>query len=82
MRDGFEGANVDDIARAAGVSKATLYSYFPDKSHMFMAVLTNECARHSVSGELALAPSHRCALEHDGDPLGLGFGELGDHASV
>ena len=24
MRDGFEGANVDDIARSAGVSKATL----------------------------------------------------------
>ncbi len=32
MSDGFEGASVDDIARAAGVSKATLYSYFPDNS--------------------------------------------------
>lgn len=31
MRDGFEGASVDDIAREAGVSKATLYSYVPDK---------------------------------------------------
>jgi AcrR family transcriptional regulator len=31
MADGFEGASVDDIARAAEVSKATLYSYFPDK---------------------------------------------------
>ncbi|MEO0990187.1 MAG: TetR/AcrR family transcriptional regulator [Pseudomonadota bacterium] len=47
MRDGFEGANVDNIARAAGVSKATLYSYFPDKSHLFQAVLTSECARHA-----------------------------------
>ena len=27
MADGFEGASVDAIARAAGVSKATLYSY-------------------------------------------------------
>ena len=26
LRDGFEGASVDEIARAAGVSKATLYS--------------------------------------------------------
>ncbi len=26
LRDGFDGASVDDIARAAGVSKATLYS--------------------------------------------------------
>lgn len=45
MADGFEGANVDDIARAAGVSKATLYSYFPDKRLLFIEVATTECAR-------------------------------------
>ncbi len=43
LSDGFEGANVDDIARAAGVSKATLYSYFPDKRLLFMEVVTTEC---------------------------------------
>ncbi|MCE8514820.1 TetR/AcrR family transcriptional regulator [Ruegeria pomeroyi] len=43
MNDGFEGANVDDIARAAGVSKATLYSYFPDKRLLFVEVAQNEC---------------------------------------
>ena len=45
MADGFEGASVDDIARAAGVSKATLYSYFPDKRLLFMEVAETECAR-------------------------------------
>lgn len=45
MADGFEGANVDDIARAAGVSKATLYSYFPDKRLLFVEVATTECRR-------------------------------------
>ncbi|MHA6264061.1 TetR/AcrR family transcriptional regulator [Arenibacterium sp. CAU 1754] len=45
LADGFEGASVDDIARAAGVSKATLYSYFPDKRLLFMEVVTNECTR-------------------------------------
>jgi TetR/AcrR family transcriptional repressor of mexJK operon len=35
LREGFEGASVDEIARDAGVSKATLYSYFPDKQHLF-----------------------------------------------
>lgn len=35
LRDGFVAANVDDITKAAGVSKATLYSYFPDKEVMF-----------------------------------------------
>ncbi|WP_439521504.1 TetR/AcrR family transcriptional regulator [Marivita sp.] len=43
LRDGFEGASVDDIARAAGVSKATLYSYFPDKRLLFMEVATRQC---------------------------------------
>ncbi|WP_299618637.1 TetR/AcrR family transcriptional regulator [uncultured Tateyamaria sp.] len=47
MVDGFEGASVDDIAKQAGVSKATLYSYFPDKRLLFMEVANLECARQS-----------------------------------
>jgi TetR/AcrR family transcriptional regulator, mexJK operon transcriptional repressor len=47
LRDGFEGASVDDIARAAGVSKATLYSYFPDKRLLFMEVAKAECRRQA-----------------------------------
>lgn len=47
MRDGFEGASVDDIARAAGVSKATLYSYFPDKCLLFSEVARIECNRQA-----------------------------------
>ncbi len=45
LRDGFERANVDDIAREARVSKATLYSYFPDKRLLFVEVLRSECRR-------------------------------------
>lgn len=48
LRDGFEGAAVDDIAREAGVSKATLYSYFPDKRIMFMEVFRNELASEAA----------------------------------
>lgn len=51
LRDGFEGASVDDIAREAGVSKATLYSYFPDKRLMFMEVFRQELARETRDGE-------------------------------
>lgn len=47
MRDGFEGASVDDIAQAAGVSKATLYNYFADKRLLFMEVLKSECCRQA-----------------------------------
>lgn len=47
MRDGFEGASVDDIAREANVSKATLYSYFPDKRLLFLEVAKCECKAQS-----------------------------------
>jgi len=47
LAKGFEGAGVDDIARAAGVSKATLYAYFPDKRLLFMEVATMECRRQT-----------------------------------
>ena len=44
LRDGFDGASVDDIARAAGVSKATLYSYFSDKRLLFLEIARAEIA--------------------------------------
>lgn len=47
LADGFDGASVDDIARAAGVSKATLYSYFPDKRLMFTEMAKRECNRQA-----------------------------------
>ena len=42
LRDGYAGASVDDITREAQVSKATLYSYFPEKSIMFHAAMQAE----------------------------------------
>lgn len=45
MKHGFEGASVDMIASEAGVSKATLYSYFPDKRVMFKEVVLREIDR-------------------------------------
>lgn len=51
MRDGYEVASVDDIAREAGVSKATLYSYFPDKRMLFMEVARIECLRQTETLE-------------------------------
>jgi len=43
MADGFEGASVDEIARVAGVSKATVYSYFTDKRQLFIEVASRGC---------------------------------------
>ena len=58
MRDGFEGASVDEIAREAGVLKATLYSYFPDKRLLFMEVAKLEL-RPPGRNRLRPAPPRR-----------------------
>ena len=42
MEQGFDGASMNEIARAAGVSKGTLYVYFPDKSRLFEAIVEQE----------------------------------------
>ncbi|WP_298110493.1 TetR/AcrR family transcriptional regulator [Bradyrhizobium sp.] len=39
---GFDGASMGEIARAAGVSKGTLYVYFADKSALFEAIVEEE----------------------------------------
>ncbi|MCX7289237.1 MAG: TetR/AcrR family transcriptional regulator [Rhodobacterales bacterium] len=57
LRDGFERASVDDIAREAGVSKATIYAYFPDKRLMFLEVARTECRRQTEAAEAAIDPS-------------------------
>jgi len=57
MRDGFERASVDDIAREAGVSKATLYAYFPDKRLLFMEIASAECRRQADEAEQRIDPN-------------------------
>ncbi len=39
---GFDGASMGEIARAAGVSKGTLYVYFADKNGLFEAIVEEE----------------------------------------
>ena len=42
MNLGFDGASMGEIARAAGVSKGTLYVYFADKNRLFEAIVERE----------------------------------------
>jgi AcrR family transcriptional regulator len=39
FRDGFMEANLDEVARRAGVAKGTLYRYFDSKAELYVAVL-------------------------------------------
>lgn len=42
-RDGYEGASMADIAREVGVSKGTLYNYFPSKAALFSGFIATGC---------------------------------------
>jgi len=43
---GFDGASMGEIARAAAVSKGTLYVYFADKCALFEAILEQEALQY------------------------------------
>lgn len=68
---GFAAARLDDVALRAGVSKGTLYLYFPSKEELFKAVV-----RAAVLPNLARA--ERAAQRHAGPQAALlgGFVEL------
>jgi TetR/AcrR family transcriptional repressor of mexJK operon len=46
MAQGYGATSMDAVARAAGVSKATLYAHFGAKAQLFMTIVAEECARH------------------------------------
>ena len=50
--EGFEGARMDKIARAAGVNKQLLFYYYQSKAGLFRAVLGRAAAEleHSLAG--------------------------------
>jgi AcrR family transcriptional regulator len=47
MAVGYDAASMGEIAKAAGVSKGTLYVYFRDKDELFEAIVAKECVCHA-----------------------------------
>lgn len=45
MEEGFEAASMNDITRAAGVSKGTIYVYFENKEDLFGSMIERERLR-------------------------------------
>ncbi len=41
FRDGFEAANLDEVAQSAGIAKGTIYRHFESKAELYVAVLSN-----------------------------------------
>jgi AcrR family transcriptional regulator len=56
LAQGFDAASMNDIARAAGVSKGTLYVYFQNKEELFSAIVQEECLFHA-EGAFKLDPA-------------------------
>ncbi|WP_284946800.1 TetR/AcrR family transcriptional regulator [Acidisoma cladoniae] len=54
-RDGYEGASMAQIAKEVGVSKGTLYNYFPSKAALFSAFIAGGCDQ-TLKSILAVAP--------------------------
>src|SRR6201981_176954 len=53
---GYERTSLDAVAKAASVSKLTIYSHFADKETLFKSVIERKCEQHSMShGYLDLA---------------------------
>ncbi len=57
---GYEGARVDELARAAGVNKATLYYQIGDKEAIYHAVITRVLARTANEVCAAVAEAEGC----------------------
>ncbi len=57
FRDGFQHANLNEVAQSAEVAKGTLYRYFENKGDLYVAVLAeNGAAFESKMREVAKQP--------------------------
>ncbi len=45
LEHGYGATSMEAVARAAGVSKATLYAHFASKAELFSAIIATECRR-------------------------------------
>ena len=51
MAQGYGAVSMDAIARAAGVSKATLYAYFSSKDQLFATIIGEACQQNIIAAE-------------------------------
>jgi AcrR family transcriptional regulator len=58
LAQGFDGASMNDIVKAAGVSKGTVYAYFPSKERLFEALVFHD-RRRQAEEMMAIASDGR-----------------------
>lgn len=62
LRDGYAGASMDEVARAAGMSKRTLYQVFSSKAALFEATIAATLVPITLDTDLEREPDLRRAL--------------------
>jgi len=80
LRLGFSPVTTDDIASAAGVSKATLYRYFPGKERLFREIMLGQLLEIESGIENLISPRDRDFVKKLGAILsfmGLELSKLG-----
>ena len=77
-REGYDGANINRISKAAGFAKGTIYNYFPSKRGLMLAFI-DEVSESHIDYVLEQA-------QREGDPghrlerfLEAGFAFISDH---
>ena len=50
ITQGFDGVSMEAVARAAGVSKQTVYSHYGNKDALFQAAVKRRCLAHQLDG--------------------------------
>lgn len=65
---GFGAVSMDQVAKAAGVSKATVYAHFQSKEQLFVAIVRAACLSYAdnVMPEVRDAPNIRAAMTRIG----------------
>lgn len=58
---GYAATRLDDVARRAGVTKGTLYLYFPNKEELFKAVVRQAIVPNLAQGEALVAASNEAS---------------------
>jgi AcrR family transcriptional regulator len=61
--NGLAAARLDDIAKRAGLSKGTIYLYFPNKEELFREVVRQTVVRQIEAGERSLEDAPASAAE-------------------
>ncbi|MFF4831831.1 TetR/AcrR family transcriptional regulator [Streptomyces sp. NPDC001315] len=62
-RSGYAGTSVDDIARAGGLGRGSLYAAFGDKSSLYLQTLAAYCDRTEAAWAAVLEGPDETALE-------------------